>query len=126
MRTLPSSLKSRFPQVLEDDHHLPSGQSARGTLVAHTLKGWDQAVGRGDILVKQAQGRGARGTGKVELGALAFGEGGGRPTPISCFATLLRRDKSLVVATDAHLASALYGGELADIVGIHNCLEFSV
>ncbi len=34
-----------------------------------------------------------------------------RPTPIGCFATLLRRDKSLAVATDAYFASALYGGE---------------
>ena len=75
MRTLPSSLKSRFSQVLEDDHLLPSGQSARGTLVTHALQGWEQAVSRGDVLVQQAQGRGARGTGEVELGKLAFGEG---------------------------------------------------
>ena len=33
-------------------------------------------MGRGDVLVQQAQGRGARGTGEVELGKLAFGKGG--------------------------------------------------
>ena len=33
-------------------------------------------MGRGDVLVKQAQGRGARCTREVELGELAFGEGG--------------------------------------------------
>ena len=71
--TFPSSLKSRFPQVLEDNHHLPSGQSARGTLVAHTLQCREQTMGGGDVLVQQAQGRGARGTGEVELGKLALG-----------------------------------------------------
>ena len=100
-----------FTQVLEDELHLPSGQSARGTLVSYSLQLREQAVGRGDVLVKQAQGRGARCTGEVELGELAFGEGGeGKPLPINCFATLLRRDKSLVVATDAHPASAHGGG----------------
>ena len=59
-------------------------------------------MGRGDVLVQQAQGRGAWGTGEVELGKLAFGEGGGRPTP----------------------NPSLYGGELADIVGIHNGYRF--
>ena len=93
----------RFPQVLEDQLHLPSGESARGTLVPYTLQCREQTVGGGDVLVQQAQGRGARGTGKVELGKLAFGEGGGRPLP------------------------RLSQGEgLADIVGIHDCLEFSV
>ena len=79
-------------------------------------------MGGGDVLVQQAQGRGARGAGEVELGELAFGEGGGkeRPTPINSFAVLLWGDKSPVVATEAHFASALYGGELADIVGVHN------
>ena len=38
-------------------------------------------MGGGDVLVQQAQSRGARGTGEVELGKLAFGEGGGKPTP---------------------------------------------
>ena len=74
--TFPSSLKSRFPQVLKDQLHLPSGQSARGTLVSYTLQCREQTVGGGDVLVQQAQGRGARGTGEVELGKLAFGEGG--------------------------------------------------
>ena len=85
-------------------------------------------MGRGDILVKQAQGRGARCTGEVELGELAFGEGGGkeRPTPINSFAVLLWGDKSPVVATEAHFASALYGGELADIVDIHDCVWFNI
>ena len=73
--TFPSSLMSRLPQVLKNQLHLPSGQSARGTLVAHTLQLREQTVGRGDVLVQQAQGRGARGTGKVELGELALGEG---------------------------------------------------
>ena len=65
----------RLPQVLKDQLHLPSGQSARGTLVSHTLKGREQSVGGGDVLVQQAQGRGARSAGEVELGELAFGEG---------------------------------------------------
>ena len=73
--TFPSSLKSRFAKVLENQLHLPSGESARGTLVAYALKGREQSVGGGDILVQQAQSRGARGTGEVELGKLAFGEG---------------------------------------------------
>ena len=102
MRTLPSSLKSRFPQVLEDDHHLPSGQSARGTLVAHTLKGREQSVGRGDVLVQQAQGRGARSAREVELGELTLGEGGEGPLP----------------------PPSPKGRELADIVGIHNGYRF--
>ena len=38
--TFPSSLKSRFPQVLEDELHLPTGESARSTLVTYTLEGW--------------------------------------------------------------------------------------
>ena len=50
-------------------------------MVAHALQGREQTVGRGDILVQQAQGRGARCAGEVELGELALGEGGGRPTP---------------------------------------------
>ena len=33
-------------------------------------------MGGGDVLVQQAQGRGARCTGEVELGEFAFGEGG--------------------------------------------------
>ena len=37
------------------------------------------------------------------------------PLPISCFATLLWGDKSPVVATEAHFASAPEGRELADI-----------
>ena len=62
-------------QVLKDQLHLPSGQSARGTLVAYALQCREQSVGGGDILVQQAQGRGARCTGEVELGELALGEG---------------------------------------------------
>ena len=62
-------------------------------------------MGRGDVLVQQAQGRGARCAGEVELGKLALGEGRGRPLPISCFATLLRRDKSLVVVNAERSAS---------------------
>ena len=65
----------RLAQVLEDNHHLTARQSARGTLVAHALKGREQTVGRGDVLVQQAQGRGARCAGEVELGELALGEG---------------------------------------------------
>ena len=65
----------RFAQVLKNQLYLPSGQSARGTLVAHALQGREQTVGRGDVLVQQAQGRGTRGTGEVELGELALGEG---------------------------------------------------
>ena len=62
-------------------------------------------MGGGDVLVQQAQGRGARGTGEVELGKLAFGEGReGKPLP----------------------PPSPKGRELADIVGIHDCLEFSV
>ena len=38
-------------------------------------------MGGGDILVKQAQGRGARCAREVELGELAFGEGGEGPLP---------------------------------------------
>ena len=38
-------------------------------------------MGGGDVLMQQAEGRGARGTGEVELGKLALGEGGGKPTP---------------------------------------------
>ena len=68
----------RLAQVLEDNHHLTARQSARGTLVPYTLKGREQSVGGGDVLVQQAQGRGARGAGEVELGKLAFGEGGNR------------------------------------------------
>ena len=74
--TFPSSLMSRLPQVLEDEHHLSPRQSARGALVAYTLKGREQSVGGGDVLVQQTQGRGARGAGEVELGELALGEGG--------------------------------------------------
>ena len=81
-------------------------------------------MGRGDVLVQQAQGRGARCAREVELGELAFGEG--LASLISCFATLLRRDKSLAVATDAPFASALYGGELTDIVGVHIIFVLSV
>ena len=73
--TFPSSLISRFTKVLEDDHHLPSSKSARGTLVPYTLQCREQSVGGGDVLVQQAQGRGARCAGEVELGKLAFGEG---------------------------------------------------
>ena len=79
-----------------------------------------------DVAIESAQGVRGGADGKVHRGEFAFGIRTKRPLPISCFATLLRRDKSLVVATDAHFASALYGGELADIVGIHDCLEFSV
>ena len=93
----------RLPQVLEDQLHLPTGQSARGTLVAHTLQLREQAVGRGDVLVQQAQGRGARCAREVELGELALGERGGRPTP----------------------NPSLYGGELADIDGAHGGYRFS-
>ena len=71
--TFPSSLKSRFTKVLEDDYHLPSSESARSTLVPYTLQCREQTVGRGDVLVQQAQGRGARGTREVELGKLALG-----------------------------------------------------
>ena len=96
----------RLPQVLKYQLHLPSGESARGTLVSYSLQLREQSVGGGDVLVQQAQGRGARGTGEVELGELTFGEGRGkeRPTP----------------------NPSLYGGELADIVGIHNCVVFRV
>ena len=59
---------------------------------------------RGDVLMQQAKGRRARGARKVELGKLALGKGGGRPTP----------------------NPSLYGGEFTDIVGIHDCLVFSV
>ena len=59
-------------------------------------------MGGGDVLVQQTQCRGARCDGEVELGELAFGEGRGRPTP----------------------NPSLYGGELADIVGIHNGYRF--
>ena len=76
--TFPSSLISRFTQILKYQLHLPTRQSARGTLVAHALQCREQTVGGGDVLVQQAQGRGARGAGEVELGKLAFGEGGNR------------------------------------------------
>ena len=82
-------------------------------------------MGGGDVLVQQAQGRGARCAGEVELGELALGEGRGRPTPINSFAVLLWGDKSPVVATDAHPASA-QGGELAGIVDIHDCVWFNI
>ena len=95
--TFPSSLISRFTQILKYQLHLPSGESARSTLVAYALKGREQSVGGGDVLVQQAQGRGARCTGEVELGKLAFGEGGEGPLP-----------------------RLSQGEELADIVGIHN------
>ena len=39
-------------------------------------------MGGGDVLVQQAQGRGAWGTGEVELGKLAFGEGTASPLPL--------------------------------------------
>ena len=64
----------RLAQVLEDNHHLTARQSARGTLVAHALQGREQTVGRGDVLVQQAQGRGARCAGEVELGELLVRE----------------------------------------------------
>ena len=65
----------RFPQVLKNQLHLTAGQSARCTLVAYSLQLREQAVGGGDVLVQQAQGRGARCTREVELGELALGEG---------------------------------------------------
>ena len=60
-------------------------------------------MGRGDILVKQAQGRGARCTREVELGELAFGEGreGASPLPLPIRGDIV-------------------------IVGIHECLVLSV
>ena len=60
-------------------------------------------MGRGDVLVKQAQGRGARCTREVELGELALGEGEREASPLP----LQRRGD-------------------ADIVGIHNCVVFRV
>ena len=89
---------SRLPQVLEDQLHLPTGQSARGTLVAHALQCREQAVGRGDVLVQQSQGRGARCAREVELGELAFGVRRRRPAP----------------------NPSLYGGELTSFVGVHD------
>ena len=76
-------------------------------------------MGGGDVLVQQAQGRGARGTGEVELGKLAFGEGRGRPTPIGCFATLLRRDKSI------RLHAALLGGTKVPFVATNACFALA-
>ena len=45
-----------FSQIFEDQLHLAAGEAPRGTLVAYLLKCWEQAVGRGDVLVQQAQG----------------------------------------------------------------------
>ena len=79
-----------------------------------------------DVAVESAQGVRGGPDGEVHRSQLAFGVRLGKPLPISCFATLLRRDKSLVVATDAHPASAPIGRELTDIVGIHDCIVFRV
>ena len=90
--TLNFSLYSRFSQVFKDDHHLTARQSPRGTLVAHMLKGREQSVGRGDVLVQQAQGRGARCAGEVELGKLAFGEGLNHMFSVESLACSVMRD----------------------------------
>ena len=78
-----------------------------------------------DVAIEAAQRVRGRADGEIHRGQLALGVRTKRPLPISCFATLLRRDKSLVVATDAHPASA-QGEGLTDIVVIHNCVEYRV
>ena len=110
---------SRLPQIFKYQLHLPSGEVAVIDTVARSEQRGQQAVGVVDVAVEATQGVRGRADGEVHCGEFAFGVGADEASPISCFATLLWRDKSLVVATDAHPASARREGD-TDIVGIHH------
>ena len=50
--TFPSSLKSRFPQVLEDQLHLPTGEVAVIDTIARSEQRGQQAVSVVDVAVE--------------------------------------------------------------------------
>ena len=53
--TFPSSLKSRLPQVLEDELHLPTGEVTVIDTVARSEQRGQQAVGVVDVAVEATQ-----------------------------------------------------------------------
>ena len=55
VRTLPSSLNSRLPQVLEDQLHLPSGEVAVIDTVARGEQRGQQPMGVVDVAVEATQ-----------------------------------------------------------------------
>ena len=66
---------SRFPQVLEDELHLPSGEVAVIDTVARSEQRGQQAVGVVDVAVEATQRVRGRPDGEVHRGQLTFGVG---------------------------------------------------
>ena len=69
----PSSLHSRFSQVLEDQLHLSPGEVAVVDTVARSEQGGQQAVGVVDVAVESAQGVRGGPDGEIHRGELALG-----------------------------------------------------
>ena len=73
--TLPSSLISRLPQVLEDQLHLPSREVAVIDTVARGEQRGQQAVGVVDVTVEATQRVRGRADGEVHRGEFTLGVG---------------------------------------------------